>query len=99
FLRLDDFGNLLDQNPTLKEVELSNYGEIFLNPQILEILKLAHERKIVLTATNGVNLNNVRDEVLEGIVKFQLRRMTCSIDGTSASTCTKSAISFGICRK
>ena len=86
FLRLDDFRNLLDQNPTLKEVELSNYGEIFLNPQLLEILKLAHERKIILTATNGVNLNNISDEVLEAIVKFQLRRMTCSIDGASAET-------------
>lgn len=86
FLRLDDFRNLLEQNPALKEVELSNYGEIFLNPQILDILELAHTRKVILTATNGVNLNNVRDEALEGIVKFELRRMTCSIDGASTET-------------
>jgi MoaA/NifB/PqqE/SkfB family radical SAM enzyme len=86
FLQLDDFRNLLDQNPALKEIELSNYGEIFLNPQILDILELAHARKVILAATNGVNLNNVRDEVLEGIVKFKLRRMTCSIDGASRET-------------
>jgi MoaA/NifB/PqqE/SkfB family radical SAM enzyme len=86
FLRLDDFRNLLDQNPALKEVELSNYGELFLNPQILDILQLAHARNVALTAANGVNLNNVRAAVLDGIVKFQLRRITCSIDGASAET-------------
>jgi MoaA/NifB/PqqE/SkfB family radical SAM enzyme len=86
FLRLDDFRGLLDRNPQLRQVELSNYGEMFLNPQLLEILQLAYSRKVVLTATNGVNLNHARDEVLEGLVKFQLRRMTCSIDGASAKT-------------
>jgi MoaA/NifB/PqqE/SkfB family radical SAM enzyme len=37
-------------------------------------------------ASNGVNLNHVSDEVLEGVVKFKLRRMTCSIDGASQET-------------
>src|SRR5262245_39930568 len=86
FLRLDDFRRLVDENPSLRIIELSNYGEIFLNPQLLQILQLAHERNIILTAENGVNLNNVRDDVLEGIVKFKLRIMTCSIDGASQQT-------------
>ena len=62
------------------------FGEIFLNPQLLQILELAHERKVALAAGNGVNLNNVRDEVLEGVVKFKLQGMTCSIDGASQET-------------
>src|SRR5205823_4122640 len=76
----------LDDNPSLKSVELSNWGEIFLNPQLLGILELAHQRGVTLVAENGVNLNKVRPEVLEGLVKYQFRKLTCSIDGASAET-------------
>jgi hypothetical protein len=86
FVRLDDFRRLLDDNPSLALIELSNYGEIFLNPQLLGILELAYQRKVAVTASTGVHLNNVRDEVLEGVVKFKLRAMTCSIDGASQET-------------
>lgn len=86
FLRPDDFRKLLDDNPSIALIELSNYGEIFLNPQLLQILELAHQRNVAVSAANGVNLNHVRDEVLEAIVKFRLRAMTCSIDGASQET-------------
>jgi MoaA/NifB/PqqE/SkfB family radical SAM enzyme len=86
FLRPDDFRKLLDENPSLTLIELSNYGEIFLNPQLPQILELAHRRNVAVNAANGVNLNHVRDEVLEAVVKFQLRIMTCSIDGASQET-------------
>jgi MoaA/NifB/PqqE/SkfB family radical SAM enzyme len=86
FLRFEDFRDLLDANPGLKRIELSNYGEIFLNPALLRILELAHRRGVVLTADNGANLNKVRPEVLEGLVKYRLRSMTCSIDGASEAT-------------
>jgi MoaA/NifB/PqqE/SkfB family radical SAM enzyme len=86
FLRLDDFRKLLDENPSLTLIELSNYGEIFLNPRLPQILELAHRRNVAVNAANGVNLNHVRDEVLEAVVKFQLRIMTCSIDGASQET-------------
>jgi MoaA/NifB/PqqE/SkfB family radical SAM enzyme len=86
FLHFDDFKRLLDQNPSLERIELSNYGEIFLNPYLLRILELAYERGVALSAGNGVNLNNVRPEVLEGIVKYRLRFMSCSIDGASEET-------------
>src|SRR5437879_2490924 len=86
FLKAGDFRTFLERNPSVQTIELSNYGEIFINPQLLEILKIAHERNVALTALNGVNLNNVTDEVLEAIVKYRLREMTCSIDGASAET-------------
>src|SRR3954454_8403614 len=57
FLKFENFRKLLDDNPRLKSVELSNWGEIFLNPQLLSILELAHQRGVVLIAENGVNLN------------------------------------------
>jgi MoaA/NifB/PqqE/SkfB family radical SAM enzyme len=86
YLRFDNFRKLLDDNPSIAAVELSNYGEIFLNPQLVKILALAFERNVAVSAANGVNLNHVRDDVLEALVKYKLRAMTCSIDGASQET-------------
>ena len=86
FLRLEDFRKLLDDNPGLDCIELSNFGEIFLNPALSSMLELAHQRDVKLTAENGVNLNKVRPEVLEGLVKYQFRKLVCSIDGASEET-------------
>jgi|RhiMetdeSRZDD1v2_1073273.scaffolds.fasta_scaffold152513_4 Iron-sulfur cluster-binding domain len=85
-LKLSDFKKLLDQNRWLKEIELSNYGEIFLNPDLLEIIKYAYQRDVALRADNGANLNDVEEHVIEGLVKYEFRSMTCSIDGASDET-------------
>lgn len=86
FLKLSDFCNLIDQNPWIREIELSNYGEIFLNPHLLEIIEYAHDKQIVLRADNGVNLNHVKEDVLAGLVKCAFRSMSCSLDGASSKT-------------
>jgi len=84
FLRADNFRRLLDQaGGSLQSVELSNFGEAFFNPQLLDIFQIAHERNVSLTINNGANLNNVREEVLEGLVKYRVRILRCSIDGTT----------------
>ncbi len=46
----------------------------------------AHSKSVTLSADNGVNLNHVRPEVLEGLVKHRFRSMLCSIDGASQET-------------
>lgn len=76
-------------NPLLEMVELSNYGEAFLNPHLLRILEYAHQKGVAISIGNGANLNHVKDEVLEGLVRFQVRFMTCSIDGASPETYRK----------
>jgi hypothetical protein len=86
FLRLDDFRRFLDANPGVRLIELSNNGEIFLNPELLAILELAHQRGVALAANNGANLNSVRPEVLEGLVRYRLRVLTCALDGASQDT-------------
>lgn len=83
FLKVTDFQKLLDENPWISKVELSNYGEIFLNPDLLKIIEHAYRRNIVLTANNGVNLNTANEDMLEGLVKYEFRSLTCSIDGAS----------------
>jgi MoaA/NifB/PqqE/SkfB family radical SAM enzyme len=65
---------------------LSNYGEVFLNPQIVDIFRIGYESGVTLTIRNGSNLNNCRDEALDALVKYGIRAMTCSIDGASQST-------------
>lgn len=86
YLKYDDFTKFVKQNDYIKEIELSNSGEIFLNPDLLKIIEFAYKHDIALTAYNGVNLNNVSDEILEGLVKYKFRKLTCSIDGASQQT-------------
>ena len=82
-LQVDKFVQFLEQNPQIQTLELSNYGELFLHPHIKEILQIAYERNIALTALNGTNLNHLPDEVAEALVKYGFRRMKISIDGAS----------------
>ena len=89
YLTAKNFEKFLDLNSYLKQIELSNNGEIFLNPELIDIMKIAYDRKIIITASNGVNFNNVKDEVLEALVKYNFRMVTISIDGASNETYSK----------
>jgi MoaA/NifB/PqqE/SkfB family radical SAM enzyme len=86
FLKFEDFRTLVDLNPSLELIELSNYGEVFLNPQLLQILEYAHSKGVLIDMHNGVNLNNVKERVLEGLIKYQVQTLLCSIDGASPET-------------
>jgi len=86
FLRFDQFRRIVDDNPRISEIELSNWGEIFLNPDIERIIEYAYRRNVALSAWNGANLNHVRDSVLEAMVRCKFRVVTCSIDGATGET-------------
>jgi MoaA/NifB/PqqE/SkfB family radical SAM enzyme len=83
FLKFENFKKFINENRNICHIELSNWGEVFLNPDISKIIRLANEKKIVLSADNGTNLNEVSDEILEELVKYKFRSLTCSIDGAS----------------
>jgi MoaA/NifB/PqqE/SkfB family radical SAM enzyme len=85
-LKLSDFKSLLEANPVVRSVELSNYGEVFLNPELLDILRLADMKGVALSIHNGANLNHLTDEVAEGLVKYRIQEINCSIDGASQET-------------
>ena len=55
-LKFKDFKKFVDEND-IESVEISNHGEIFLNPELDKIIKYAYEKGIELNAGNGVNLN------------------------------------------
>ena len=86
FLKFDDFKKLVDENPEVSHIELSNWGEMFLNPDIVKIMEYAYQKNVALTASNGVNLNTVKEPVLEALVKYKFRHMSCSVDGISQET-------------
>ncbi|MBQ2645094.1 SPASM domain-containing protein, partial [bacterium] len=86
YLKFKDFKKLVDENEVIKTIELSNRGEIFLNPELIDIIKYAYEKDIKLTANNGVNLNNLTDEQAEALVKYNFEGMVVLIDGASQET-------------
>ncbi len=84
FLKFSDFKNIVDKNPWVSNIELSNWGEIFLNKELIKIVEYAYENNVALQA--DANLNNVTEDILEALVKYGFRAITCSIDGASPET-------------
>jgi MoaA/NifB/PqqE/SkfB family radical SAM enzyme len=67
-------------------IEVSNWGEIFLNKKLDELLDLATLYKVKLSAGNGVNFNNVTDKQLRSLIKNKFQKLSISIDGTDQET-------------
>lgn len=81
-----DFEALLVQNPFVREVELSNYGEPFRNPRLVEILRIAERLWVRVRLDTGANLNTADEEQLEALVRYRVRSLSCSIDGATPAT-------------
>ncbi len=81
-MKFKDFKKFVDEN-TVTEIEISNNGEIFLNPELIDIIKYANEKNITLTVYGGGNGNAITDEMAEALVKYQVRSLLFSLDGAS----------------
>ena len=66
------------------EIRLYNWGEPFLNPDIFEIIRYAHDAGLftVISSNLSVNVNDLAQKV----VASGLDRLTASIDGLSQET-------------
>lgn len=84
-LKFDDFKKFIDEND-FESIELSNHGEVFLNPELDKIIEYAATKGIELTMDNGVNLNYLSDKMVETLVKYGVKRICVSIDGASQET-------------
>ncbi|MGH7743038.1 MAG: radical SAM/SPASM domain-containing protein, partial [Candidatus Eiseniibacteriota bacterium] len=82
-LTLESFERFVRINRRIRHVELSNWGEILLNPALHDILRVAHRKGIKLTANNGVNFNSVPDDTLEALAKYRFRSLTIALDGAT----------------
>lgn len=89
FLSFENFKKFVDNNPKINLIELSNSGEIFLNPQLDKIIEYAYKKRVRLEARGGVNFNNVSDEMLELLVKYRFNHINIAIDGASQETYSK----------
>ena len=85
-LKIADFKKFVSANPCIKQIELAGHGEIFLNPDLLQIIKHAYAQKISLIANTGVNLNYLTSEMAEALVKYNFQSIMCAIDGTNPET-------------
>ena len=86
YLKLKNFERLLANNPAIEQIELSNWGEVFLNPDFAGILEHAWHRRVKLTILNGANLNYATDQALEALVRYRLRELVVALDGACNET-------------
>lgn len=83
YMKFSEYKKLLDDNPYIREIELSNNGESLLNPDLIEILKYSYEKNVKVKFINGVNFNFASDALLEALVKYQVKELVFSIDGAT----------------
>lgn len=89
YLRFADFMRFVDRHPYVKEIEISNSGEIFLNKDLPAIMEYAFHKRVALTAWSGANFNNVSDEALDALVRFRFKGLTLLIDGATQAAYEK----------
>jgi hypothetical protein len=89
YLTAENFKKFLSAHPYIKEIEISNQGEVFLNPEIADIFRIAFESGVQITILNGTNFNDVSDEALDALAKYQVHGMNVAIDGASQETYSK----------
>jgi MoaA/NifB/PqqE/SkfB family radical SAM enzyme len=84
-ISLEDFKRLVDQiAPWAYLLELYNWGEPFLHPDIFEMIRYAHDHKIVVRLSS--NLNHFDEQLAVKTVQSGLDAIIVSIDGATEET-------------
>lgn len=83
YLAASNFHKIVDLNPNIKSIELSNSGEVFLNPELKGILEIARKKNIEIYMSNGVNLNFLTEDMADALVVNEVKHIVVSIDGAS----------------
>lgn len=86
YLRAVNFERFLELNLMVRQIELCNWGEAFLNPELGEIMRIAYERGVTLSLRGGTNLNRFSEELAEAVVRYQISDITIAIDGVTQRT-------------
>ncbi|VVB82681.1 Radical SAM superfamily protein [uncultured archaeon] len=82
FLKFSDFKKFIDKYGFLiEDIYLSNKGEMFLNPEIFDIIQYAEDRGI--RTHSDTNLNYFNEKMAEKLVKSGISELTISLDGAS----------------
>jgi len=83
-MKLAQFESILDKiSDYAVEIIMHNWGEPFLNPDILPMIRHARGKGIGTTLSSNLNLVNKGERFLEEVVDSGLEHLTVSIDGTT----------------
>jgi hypothetical protein len=83
YLRAEDYRRLLRANPWVNRVELSNWGEAMLSPDLVDVLDTSRKMGVHILLRGGVNLNSASEEQLEALVRCGVRLIYVAIDGAT----------------
>lgn len=83
-MTLRTFETVLDRiAPWAVEIVMHNWGEPFLNPEILAMIGAARAASVGTTISSNLNLVHRGDDFLEAVVDSGLDHLTVSLDGTT----------------
>lgn len=85
YLTFNNFKKLVDEND-LEEINFINQGEMFLNPELFDIIKYSYCKNIKIYDYSGVNMNYLPDKIAEALVKYEFKALTVSIDAATPET-------------
>jgi radical SAM protein with 4Fe4S-binding SPASM domain len=85
-LTLENAQRIIDRFPGLLVVNLSLWGEPFLNPQIFDIVRYARRKKIQTIIQSNLSLPRFDEPTAQRILDSDLSELWLSIDGASAET-------------
>ncbi len=86
-LSFETFLKLIPHFRYVSSVSLFNYGEPFMNPEFLEMIKICKLKKIKVSFfTNGMMLT---DDIIKKLIELKVESIIFSIDGATESTYKK----------
>jgi len=84
FMRLAEYETILEKiKPYAVEVVMHNWGEPFLNPDFLDIVRATKREGIGTAVSSNLNLVHRDQDYLHEVVKSGLDNLVASIDGTT----------------
>lgn len=82
YLTFENFAKFLGMNPFIEGVDLTNVGEVFYNPDLLEILEYAYSRGITIDLWD-TSFHDVHEEILKALVRCNVCHIKISISGAT----------------
>lgn len=86
-MSLENFGIVLEKiSPYARFLELMNWGEPFLNKNLLRMIRMAADKGICVNFDSNLTLHDFTEEECEAIIRSGVYFIKASIDGVSQET-------------
>lgn len=86
YVKFETFKDFIDKHPFIKEIEMADSGEVFLNPDLEKIIEYASDKDIILKAQGGTNFNYLSENMPETLVRCKFNKINIAIDGATPET-------------